>query len=482
MEGKLPNVSSVGSDCFSFYCFFICFTKILIMLISPQPGPQTKFLSTSADIAIYGGAAGGGKSFALLIEPLRHLNNSLFGGVIFRRNTTQIRNQGGLWDESLKIYSLIEGSTPRQGYLDWHFQKGMQMKFSHLEYDRTVYDWQGAQIAFLGFDELTHFSSFQFFYMLSRNRSTSGVPGYVRATCNPDPKSWVREFIDWWLDKNGDPIQERSGIVRWYLRKDDTLYWADSRQELLEEYGSDELPKSVTFIPSSIQDNKILLQKDPAYLANLKSLSRVDRGRLLGGNWNITESAGSLFQREWFPVLDAVPAGWTASIRFWDRAATKPSEKNKDPDWTRGVKLLRYPDGSFVVSDLKSLRDTPGQVESLICNTASHDSNRVRIMAQQDPGSAGVAEANNFVRMLQGYDVKTMASTKDKITRAKPVSAQCEVGNVRVIRAPWNDEFFNELENFPTGSHDDIVDALSGAFNALCVGANSILDVHHLLR
>jgi predicted phage terminase large subunit-like protein len=443
--------------------------------IAPQPGPQTDFLSTQAEIAIYGGAAGGGKSYALLLEPLRHIENKRFGGVIFRRNSVQVRNEGGLWDESESIYSLI-GAYPREANLEWVFPAGARMKFSHLEHEKSVYDWQGAQVPFIGFDELTHFSERQFTYMLSRNRSTSDVPGYIRATCNPDADSWVRRWVDWYIDEAGYPIKERSGVLRWFIRLDDTLIWGDSREELLARHGADQLPKSFTFIPSNIHDNRILMEKDPGYLANLRALSRVDRLRLEGGNWNVRASAGMMFQREWFPILDAVPAGWIQSVRFWDRAATRPNESNKDPDWTRGLKLLKYPDGRFIIADLKSLRDTPGQVERLVKTVASHDGQATRVVSQQDPGSAGVSEAENFIRMLAGFDVHVQIISKDKLTRAKPVSAQCEAGNIQVIRAPWNDELFTELENFPEGKHDDIVDVLSGAFNTLATGL-SILDV-----
>lgn len=443
--------------------------------IRPQPGPQTTFLSCPADIAIYGGSAGGGKSYALLLEPLRHWDNSKFGAVIFRKNSTQIRNQGGLWDESFALYAPM-GAHPREAYLDWEFPSGASVKFAHLEHEKTVYDWQGSQIPLIGFDELTHFTAKQFWYMLSRNRSTSGVNSYIRATCNPDCDSWVRKLIDWWVGEDGYIIPERAGVIRWFIRKDDTVYWGDTREELIEKHGTEELPKSFTFIPSTIFDNKILLEKDPNYLASLRALPRVERLRLLGGNWNVRETAGMIFQREWFPIVNALPSGWISSVRFWDRAATKPNEKNKDPDWTRGLKLYRYPDGSFVVADLKSIRDTPGQVEKLVKAVASHDGRATKIMSQQDPGSAGVSEAHNFVKMLIGFDVRTVVISKDKLNRAKPVSAQAEVGNIKVLRAPWNEEFFTELENFPEGIHDDIVDVLSGAFNEIA-GSWSILDV-----
>lgn len=448
--------------------------------LQPQEGPQTEFLASLADIAIYGGAAGGGKSFALLLEPLRHYDNPDFGGVIFRRNSTQVRNEGGLWDESYKLYKLFN-AHPREAFLEWIFPSGSRMKFAHLEHEKTVYDWQGAQIPYLGFDELTHFTEHQFFYMLSRNRSTSGVPGYVRATCNPDANSWVRKFIDWWINpETGLPILERSGVIRYFVRIEDKMIWADSPQEIFDIYGNgpEIQPKSVTFIAANVYDNKILLQKDPTYLANLLAQSRVDRLRLHGGNWNVRAIAGMIFQRSWFEVIDALPANPIAVLRYWDRAATKPNEVNNDPDWTRGLKLLKYADGTFVVADLESLQDTPGKVEKLVKNTATQDGYDVSVGIEQEPGASGVADADHMVRVLAGFDVRVRKPSVDKVTRAKPVSAQCEHGNVKVLRGAWNEDFFTELENFGEDEvgHDDIVDTLSGGFNELC-GNPSILDV-----
>jgi predicted phage terminase large subunit-like protein len=454
--------------------------------LQPQAGPQTDFLATTADIAIYGGAAGGGKSYGLLIDPLRHFKNKDFGGTIFRRTAVQVRNEGGLWDESVKVYSLFN-AKPRESFLEWRFPSGMSMGFAHLEHDKDVANWQGAQIPWIGFDELTHFTMNQFFYMLSRNRSTSGVKPRIRATCNPDPDSWVRQFIDYWIGKDGFPIKERSGKLRWFIRRDDNLIWADTPEAIHKIYGhSDEIqPKSVTFIPALLQDNKILMQKDPGYHANLLALNRVDRLRLLGGNWNVRATAGSMFQRDWIEIIDSIPNGWTKSVRYWDRAATKPNETNPDPDWTRGLKMLAYPNvrngtqgikGIWLVTDLRSLRDSPGKVDDLVLNTASHDGHEVAIVGEQDPGSAGVADAENFTKMLGGYIVKIRKPTQNKIVRAKPVSSACENRNIKVLRAPWNEEFFQELENFPDGSHDDIVDVLSGAYNELNV-SHSLFDV-----
>ncbi len=449
--------------------------------IEPQPGPQTRAMACTADILIYGGAAGGGKSWTLLADPLRNLYDRRFEAVIFRRTTTQVRNPGGLWDEAKGLYFPI-GGQPRSGNLSITFNDGLRVKFAHLEFEDTVLDWQGSAVPYIGYDELTHFTQRQFFYMLTRNRSLTGVRGRIRASCNPDPDSWVAGFISWWINQEtGFAIPERDGRVRWFIRVKDEFIWGDSEEDLYKKYGRgpEIKPKSVAFISAKLEDNQILMQKDPNYLANLMAQPLVDRMRLLHGNWKFRASAGTLFRKEWFPVVDAIPSGWLRVVRFWDRAATKPSENNHDPDWTRGLKLYKYPDGRFLVADLRSTRDTPAQVERLIKTTASHDGQPVGIRCQRDPGSAGVSEADHFVRMLQGYDVSTAPFSSDKVTRAKPSSAQAEVGNIMVLRAPWNDEFFAELENFGEDSdgHDDIVDTLSGAFNELSDHGLSLADV-----
>jgi predicted phage terminase large subunit-like protein len=458
-----------------------------IVELGPQPGPQTEFLSTDADIAIYGGAAGGGKSYGLLLEPTRHHDNPLFGGVIFRAEATQIRNQGSLWDESAKIYPLF-GATPRESTLEWIFphlddptKTGATMKFSGLVNDAACLNWQGSQIPYIGFDELTHFSEYQFFYMASRNRSDSGVPGYMRATCNPDFNSWVRKFIDWWIGPDGFALPERSGVLRWFIRINEEIHWADSKEELFERFGTgpEVMPLSVTFIPATLQDNKIFMKKDPTYLGKLLALPRVERERLLGGNWNVRASAGNIFKRESFKeFVDSVPPGSIGKIRYWDRAATKPSPDNKDPDWTRGLKMHRMANGKFVVESVVGMRDTPGQVEGLVKSTAQLDGHDTPIGIEQDPGSAGVADVTNMVLKLPGFQVRVRRPTKDKVTRAKAVSSAVENGLIILVRGAWNEEFISECENFSEDliGHDDQVDVFSGAFNEL-MGGHSILDV-----
>lgn len=431
--------------------------------LGPQPGPQTAFLASPADIAIYGGAAGGGKTFALLMEPLRHIGIKDFGAVFFRRTTVQIRNEGGLWDESVKLYQLI-GATPKEHDLWWRFPAGSAVSFAHLEHDKNVYNYQGAQIPLICFDELTHFSAKQFWYMVSRNRSTCGVRPYIRATCNPDADSWVAEFIAWWIDQEtGLPIPERAGVLRWFVRINDELVWGDSEAELRALH-PEIPPKSVTFVPAKLSDNKALTDADPNYLANLLALPKVERERLLGGNWKIRPAAGLLFQRGWCRVIDEEPLD-LETVRGWDLAGTPKTEQN-DPDFTTGTKIGRSKStGRFVVLHHLWMRDTPGKVKAAVKNTASQDTSSTVVSLPQDPGQAGKGQVYDYAIDLVGYIVSSSPESGDKETRFRAFSSQAEHGNVDVLRGPWNNRWFDQLEGFPEAVHDDDVDSTSRAFN-----------------
>lgn len=439
--------------------------------IRPQPGPQTKFFESSADIVLFGGGAGGGKSWSILAEPLRHLQNGKFGAVILRRTLKQVKNEGGLWDEAADLYTQF-GLAPNKSDLTFYHPNGFSVSFSHLETENDKYNYQGAQIALIEFDELTHFSASQFWYMVSRNRSVSGVRPYIRATCNPDADSWVAGLVEWWVDSNGDPIPERSGQIRYFVRLNNQLIWADTKEELTQQYpdlNPDTDILSFTFIHSSIHDNKILMDKDPGYMGKLKALDYVERARLLGGNWKVRATAGNVFRRPWFKVITPahIPSG-LRMVRYWDLAGTEAKE-GKDPDWTVGTLMGVDDDGIYYVLDVVRIRGTALEVEKTIIETAHDDGPKVDIIITQEPGSAGKFVISSFVRHpeLKGYTVRGDRETGSKVERAKPFSARCEAGLVLVLRAPWNEAWFSELQNFPEGAHDDQVDSASGGFRKL---------------
>jgi predicted phage terminase large subunit-like protein len=321
------------------------------------------------------------------------------------------------------------------------------------------------------FDEITHFTWKQFNYMLSRLRSGSGVKGTVKATCNPDPDHWIRSWIDWWIGEDGLAIPERSGVIRWFIVEGDEILWGDTAKELTEKYPH-AIPKSFTFIRSSVFDNKILLEQDPGYLANLHALTRVEKARLLEGNWNIRATAGSYFKRGEFEIVDSVPAN-TNRVRAWDLAATKRKEtaqdkerKSDDPDWTAGC-LMSEHNGIYYIEDIQRFREEAPKVEGMIKNIASSDPRYTKVRLPQDPGQAGKAQAKSYIQALAGYDVVTYPVTGDKEHRATPLAAQVQAGNVKLVKGKWNEAFLIELENFPDGIHDDQVDAASDAFDEL---------------
>ncbi len=439
------------------------------VVFRPQAGKQEMFLSTHADVAIYGGAAGGGKTWGLLLEALRHYDVSDFGAVIFRDTYRQVMLKGGLWEESCKIYPYVSGRFYMKS-MSWRFPSTARMDFAYLVHEDDKYEYDGAQYALIGWDQLEHFSESQFFYMMARNRSVCGVHPYIRATCNPDPDSFVAKLIEWWIDQNtGFPIPERAGVIRYFARINEQIVFSDKPEELKSK-DPECIPKSLTFIPSNVYDNKILLHTNPEYLGNLKALSLVERKRLLEGNWKVRVSAGNLFNRDWYKIVDAPPAGGV-DIRFWDFAATEKKIKSPDPDYSAGVKL-RYVGGLWYVLDCIAVRLEGAALDRLFLNVASQDLNQAKQSGasyilgwEVEPGSAGKREAVRMTRMVPGADCRPRQPAGDKITRARGFASQSEAGNVALVSGKWNDEWLIHMHNQPDMKHDDIMDATSGAFN-----------------
>jgi len=449
--------------------------------IGPQSGPQEKFMSCTADIAFFGGGAGGGKTVVELLDPLRCVNVPGFGGVIFRRTYSEITNEGGLWDTAAQFY-IHAGAIPKQSACEWYWPKSdVTIAFSHMQHEKDKYQWQGSAIPYIAFDELTHFTKGQFFYMVSRNRLSKncGVKPYIRGTCNPDPCSWVATFIAWWIDDaTGLPIPERDGVIRWFIRDGENILWEDNKEDF-KNLKTGQTPKSFTFIRSLVTDNIILMANDPNYIANLHALPLVERERLLNGNWKVRAVSGMIFRREWFgKILDAAPAEGR-TIRYWDRAATEETPGSGDPDWTAGVKM-RVLNGIFYILDVKRVRATPDGVRRLMRQCADQDGHECEIWAEKDPGSAGVSEISILSKLFPDRRFYANPVHTSKITRAWPMSAQVEAGNVKLIAGRWNEIYLQEMEMFADWTqvddkpskipHDDQVDGSTGAFNILARG------------
>lgn len=421
---------------------------------------------------IYGGAAGGGKTYGLLMEPLRHVRNPHFDAVAFRRTTPQILKPGAIWDQSFKLYKPA-GARPNLADHKWTFPSGATVLFSHMQYEDNKYDWQGSEMALQLWDELTHFTPGQFWYLQSRLRSTSGIVPYVRAGCNPDPDSWVAEFIDWWILDNGFADESKSGVIRWMVRDDEQIYWGDSKAEMLDRF-PDSMPRSVTFIPALLDDNPALDKVDPNYRANLMSMSLVDRERLLRGNWKIRAEGGKVFNRLWFGTCEPweVPAGGTECL-FWDFAATAKKIKGDDPDYTAGVRVRKV-GRTYYVMGMNAFQGSPSMVDKVFMEDtleyhrqATERGVEFLVRWEREPGASAKILAAQYVSQLDGLDAASVPPRGDKILRAtRPggFSAQAMAGNVVLVKGPWNEAWLRHMHNQPEWPHDDIMDASVGAY------------------
>jgi predicted phage terminase large subunit-like protein len=453
-------------------------------VIAPQPGPQTAFLACDADIAFYGGAAGSGKTYAAIMAAMQWTDVPGYAAVVFRRTAPELTGGGSVWEESQAIGRALGGSPRSSPTLDWRFPSGALVEMRHLQHESDVAGHQGKQYACVLFEEATHFTAGQFWALVSRMRSTCGVRPHFRGTCNPDVDSFVRELIDWWIDSSGLAIPERSGVVRWFVRASGgELRWFDSRAEA--EAASAAVPLSLTFIPARLADNPM---GDPGYAARLASLPLLQRQRLLDGNWNARLGAGTVLRREWFAVVDQPPHAIEATCRGWDKAATEPSESNRDPDWTKGAKWHRLTDGSRYLSDMVSLRAKPAAVFDLMRSTAAQDGSSASVAVWQDPGQAGIVDAEQTRKELSGYRVQVFRASADKVTYAQPWAVIAERGattpgnpRVYVKRAAWTDAFLAACDSFDgTGKgHDDDIDAVSVAEQGVAHGGAA---VSHLLQ
>lgn len=432
--------------------------------IKPQPGPQTAFLGSTADVAVIGGAAGGTKSYSLLLEAGRHYEKPGYEGILFRRTKPQLRGGRGLWAESKGIYRHLGGVSRESPSMDWRFPSGAHIEMTHLETEAAVYAHDGRQYAFIGFDEMQHFTAFQFWYLFSRMRSMTSIRPYFRGTCNPDPRSFVAGLVAWYIDEEGYAIPERSGVIRWFARINDEIQWADSRTELLTRY-PDELPMSFTFIPAKLSDNPILLAADPTYEAKLRMLPWVERMRLLEGNWKVGPSAGTLFRREWFGYVDTAPE-IVARGRFWDLAATEPTPANPEPAYTEGTLMSITRAGHVYIEDCSSLRKGPGGVKQHVRATAELDGEQVMVVIWRDPGQAGKAQEEEYGALLRGVKFEAVIASKDKVTYSYALSAKADPdgpggAQVSLVRGEWNRAWVQQHEDFPDGKFKDKVDSSS---------------------
>ena len=271
---------------------------------SPQE-KQFAFQQRPEYEALYGGAAGGGKSDALLAEALRQVHIPHYRGIIFRRTFPQLTD---LVDRSREVYgAAFPGASYNETKHVWTFPSGAKIYFGNLQRDEDRFNYQGKHYDFIAFDELTQFTWVQYSYLMSRNRPNGpGTRVYIRASANPGGvgHGWVKErFIS--AAPPLTPIVGEYDVVK-------------------PDGGRVTLRRSRIFVPSTVFDNKRLLENDPNYLANLAMLPDAEKNALLYGSWDSFD--GQVFMEwrndpahyhdmQWTHVVDPfpIPAHW----RIW---------------------------------------------------------------------------------------------------------------------------------------------------------------------
>lgn len=401
---------------------------------TPTP-KQAAFMLLDCEEAFYGGAAGGGKSDALLMCALQYVDVQGYSAILFRKSYADLTKPGALMDrakEWLLPFKNVRWDEKDKKFI--FYKPGSKvpvstLQFGYLENLNDRFNYQGGEYQFIGFDELTHIAKTCYIYMFSRLRRLKGVniPLRVRGASNPpedDGGNWVRD--------------------RFIIEGPE---------------------KGRIFIPAGLDDNPYLDKEE--YERTLEQLDPVSRARLRDGDWTIVRK-GNMFKRDMFEVVDTLPT-YRRTVRWWDMAASdeeKAAKKNKsgEPDYTASIKLSESA-GIYYIEDIIRVRMTPDVTDQLQHNTAVSDGFGVQICEEQEPGSSGIAVISNKSRgIFKGYAYKGVPSSGSKADRAQIASSAAGNGNIKVLRGVRNlDVFFDELESFPGGIHDDMVDCLSGA-------------------
>lgn len=257
-------------------------------------------------------------TITMLMEPIYDINNKHFNGIIFRKNKDDFEN---IINESKRWFLNLGRYNKSKDDMTWYFKSGAKLGLTTYDMSMAEFDikYRGQQFAYIGIDELPQMPFEMFKFLMTCNRNTVGVRSRMLGTCNPDPLTWLRKFLDWWIGPDGFIIPERDGAVRYCYMPDDSvdnILWGDSPQEVyeqckdiiddawdeqLEQYGYDKVSfsvKSVTFIKAGLYDNKALLKSDPAYIANLLNQPAEIRAREFDGNWNVVRTSNDIIQPE----------------------------------------------------------------------------------------------------------------------------------------------------------------------------------------
>lgn len=481
----------------------------------PHPPQQAFLLLDQIAEAFYGGAAGGGKSDALLMGALQYADVPGYSALIIRRTYEDLALPGAIMDRANDWLAGVPGAHRKDEGKLWEFDTNgapATLRFGYSQRAADITRFQGAEFQFVGMDELTHFEERQYRYLFSRLRGpalpcsecshpTSQPAGQPRqhdedhdhCACGHEHVPWeecpscgCRDYRPVGcscvtpkpnrdaVDKLGKPIlvaaDDGTTLADVPLRMRAGSNPGGLGHEWVRARFIDLATKrpAAVFVPAKLSDNPSLDRK--AYRQSLGELTEVERRRLEEGDWDVADE-GDTFDRTWFGIVDEAPAE-ARRMRYWDVAATVPKKtKRTDPDWTVGTRLALSHTGVWYVEDVVRVRRSPYDVEQLIAQTAALDGRGIPIRMEQEPGSSGVNVIDHYRRnVLVGYDFDGHRPTLSKEERAAPMARAAEAGNFRIVSAGWNREWLDEVAGFPNLPHDDQVDSADGAMDQILNG------------
>ena len=471
--------------------------------------PQQLFLLDQGREAFYGGAAGGGKSDAMLMAALQYVDVPRYSALILRRTKDDLALPGAIGD---RADEWLGGTDARLKGSTWEFPSGATIALGSIQYDRDKSRFKSAEFQFIAWDELTQFQETTYTFMFSRLRR----PAVICGNCNvmvekvlpgtrsrgmwgepgaevADDDGWVHGAAQTNYDGRCPHPAPSATALREYPPSPmdgTTLFDVPLRMRAASNPGDvghawvrDRFVRSTTrkpgasFYPAKLTDNPSLDQR--SYAEGLGNLTLVERQRLLDGDWEVADG-GTIFKRSWFDVVpvEAVPRKGKR-VRFWDLAATVPKRgANKDdPDWTCGGYVV-FHEGEYWIVHMARFRESPGAVERAIRNHAEQDGRDVPVRMEQEPGASGVNTIDNYRRnILPGFDFDRALPKGDKADRSRTWSGAAEHGLVHLVAGSWIGDFLDECEAFPTGPHDDQIDAVSGAVEYLTTARKARLIV-----
>ena len=454
--------------------------------------PQYDFLINRADWIVYGGSAGSGKTHALTLDPLRHVQgpsaNAQFRGAIFRRTFPQLANPGGLLDHCREMYGPLDGDY-NNTRAEFKFPCGAKIALSTIQFDKDLNNYQGAQLDWVAFDEATQFPYKYVQYLWGRCRSKSGIRPTLRMSCNPDNDSWLFKFLYWWISpETGLPINERSGVIRHFRSIDDEFEWHDEPQyQINATSGVTEcVTTSATFIGATLDDNAALNASDPTYRQRLEQLSTEDRERFLNGNW----LASSVTDTEWdrtlfmgvYCDLDSYPTHTSRKCFNSFAIDASKGKQIRKGDYSAISCVTTTSDLKYVDCDMK--RRAPSEIVEdlfLFCDQEHH-----RIRSGDLIGIEALQFQSLFIDIIMRFAVDNpdyalsrylkagniiipVEDTLNKMMRIRRLDPFIKQRQFRFLQNPGTTLLVNQLKNFDgiaaKGKHDDGPDSLEMACN-----------------